>query len=279
MPPAAPAPTILVVEDDSDLREVIAEYLGARGFAVIEAEDGLEALQKFRSARPDAMVLDIVMPRLGGLRALERIRALDQTMTVVVVTAVADQDLLRRAVAAGATAILTKPLNLTDLWMALGGAAGPPRRPAPPRPAPGTGPGSDRSARILVVDDDAEIRGMLEQFIAMQGHEARSVADGAAALAALADGRPDVVLLDIQMPEVDGIEILRAIHQAAPDVKVIMMSGAADVELAQATLAHGAFDFVPKPFHMESLAQSLQVALLMKRIEAECEQESRTGGW
>src|SRR5260370_30984655 len=71
---AAEAPrTVLVVDDDAEVRELMAGYLRARGLDVVEAANGLEALLKFRLVRPQAGVLDILMPRLGGLQALPRI--------------------------------------------------------------------------------------------------------------------------------------------------------------------------------------------------------------
>ncbi len=71
------------------------------------------------------------------------------------------------------------------------------------------------------------------------------------------------------MPGLSGIDALKAIQEAAPGVKVIMISGAASFELAKETLAHGAFDFIPKPPDLKALSQTLQAAFLMKRLEAE----------
>src|SRR5205807_7654101 len=80
---AAEAPrTVLVVDDEAEVRELMAGYLRARGLDVVEAANGLEALQKFRLVRPQAVVLDIMMPRLRGLRAPQRSPALDQHIAV-----------------------------------------------------------------------------------------------------------------------------------------------------------------------------------------------------
>src|SRR5260370_41748490 len=84
---AAEAPrTVLVVDDDAEVRELMAGYLRARGLDVVEAANGLEALLKFRLVRPQAGVLDILMPPLGGRPGPPRIRALDQNLPVVPVT-------------------------------------------------------------------------------------------------------------------------------------------------------------------------------------------------
>src|SRR5437660_959511 len=118
---AAEAPrTVLVVDDEAEVRELMAGYLRARGLEVVEAANGLEALLKFRLVRPRAVVLDILMPRLGGLQALQRIRALDQNVAVVAVTGSLDTELRAQILASGATAILSKPVRLQDLWAAPG---------------------------------------------------------------------------------------------------------------------------------------------------------------
>lgn len=272
-PPGLPSSrTVLVVDDEPDVRALIADYLRARGFEVVEAENGVEALLKFRLVRPEAVVLDILMPRLGGLRALRRIRAFDQNIAVVAVTGAVDEELRRQMMAAGVSTILTKPINLKTLWKALGGDAE--AGPGPPRPAAPSAAGPDLvegagAGRVLIVDDEDEIRAVLEQFVAKQGYQVWSVENGDAALDALDEEAPDVVLLDIHMEGLSGIDALAAIHARAPGVKVIMMSGAASFELAKETLAHGAFDFVPKPLDMKALLKTLQAAFLMKRLEVE----------
>jgi DNA-binding NtrC family response regulator len=270
---AAAAPrTVLVVDDEAEVRELMAGYLRARGLDVVEAANGLEALLKFRLVRPQAVVLDILMPRLGGLQALQRIRASDQKVAVVAVTGSSDKELRAQILASGATAILTKPVRLKDLWAALGGdqedAVAPAARLAA-RPEPPPAAGGTLAGRVLIVDDEADVRSTLQQYVTTQGCEARVAADGASALGLIRADPPDVVLLDIQMAGLSGIDALKAVQEAAPGVKVIMISGAASFELAKETLAHGAFDFIPKPPDLKALSQTLQAAFLMKRLEAE----------
>ncbi len=104
-----PAPRILVVDDDQDLRTTISEFLNMQGFEALEAGDGLEALLQVKRARPSAVVLDIMMPRLGGLQTLKRIRAFDRTITIVIITGVMDEELQRQAILAGALSVFVKP--------------------------------------------------------------------------------------------------------------------------------------------------------------------------
>jgi len=109
---------------------------------------------------------------------------------------------------------------------------------------------------------------MLEELLVMDGYGVRAVTDAVAALRALADDPPDVVLLDIGLPGLNGVDALPALRALAPDVKVIMVSGESSAELAQRALAYGAFDYVTKPPDLAYLKQSLETALMMRRLEA-----------
>jgi len=262
---------VLVVDDEVGIREVLTEYLAVHGFEALEAGNGLEALLHVKHARPAAVVLDLAMPRLGGLETLKRIRAFDPAIAVVIASGQLDEKVSRQAMALGARAVLSKPIELADLLAALGGTerpgqeppAAPERRPGSPEPSlrPAGSPG-----RVLVIDDDPDMRAMLEEFLTGSGHQVISAADGVAAVREIVEGAPDVALLDIAMPGLSGLEALPAMRAVAPDVVVIMVSGAANVEDAKRALALGAFDYVVKPVDLAHLAQSLQTALTMKRL-------------
>ena len=121
---------------------------------------------------------------------------------------------------------------------------------------------ADRAARVLIADDDPSTCDVLTRFLGEQGFEISTASDGERALAAIATFVPDIVLLDIRMPHMDGVECLRRITQDKCDCGVIMISGEADVELARKTLTMGAADFIYKPFDLEYLETSLLAKLL-----------------
>jgi CheY-like chemotaxis protein len=259
----------LVVDDESEAREVLRDFFALSGLSVLEAKNGLEALLQVKHNRPAVVVLDLNMPRLGGLDTLRRIRSFDPTIKIAVVTGDLDAVVHQRARAMGAVVVLTKPVDLLQLGAALGLA--PAERPAiapapPPAPPSPEAPPRSRPGRILIVDDDAEVRTTLEEFLADRGYQTSAVPDGAAALRALAGTRPDVVLLDIEMPRLSGIEALPHIRAVAPETRVIMVSATASVETAKQALALGAFDYVLKPVDFDYLLSSLEAALLAKGV-------------
>jgi len=116
--------------------------------------------------------------------------------------------------------------------------------------------------RILVVDDEAPIRDVLCEYFEGQGFGVEAACDGEAALSALGRYRPDLVLLDVRMPGIDGVEVLRRIRHADPKVPVIMVTANEDVALARETLTLGAFDYVSKPFDFSYLDRAVTAGLL-----------------
>ena len=116
--------------------------------------------------------------------------------------------------------------------------------------------------RILVVDDEADIRGLLKEILSEEGYDVDIAADGGQARAARARQSPDLVLLDIWMPDVDGITLLREWSASAADgCPVVMMSGHGTVETAVEATRLGAFDFVEKPLSLAKLLRTVERAL------------------
>jgi len=119
-----------------------------------------------------------------------------------------------------------------------------------------------RAARVLVVDDDPYTRDILDRFLTERGFEVESANDGEEALRSIESYEPDIVLLDIRMPRMDGIECLAHIVDDELECGVIMISGEADLEVARETLQGGAADFIFKPFDLGYLETSLMAKLL-----------------
>jgi two-component system response regulator AtoC len=110
---------VLVVDDEPDAVELLREFLTAKGYEVIAASDGEEALRKLKEDRPHLILLDVRMPKMNGLEVLKRVREIDSGVGVIMVTAVNEEETGREALKRGAFDYITKPLDLQYLERSL----------------------------------------------------------------------------------------------------------------------------------------------------------------
>jgi DNA-binding response OmpR family regulator len=115
--------------------------------------------------------------------------------------------------------------------------------------------------KVLVVDDEPEVGHFLQDFLSLRGYEVVLAATGMDALAELETEKPDLVLLDVAMPGMDGVETLNRILAGAPVTRVIMITANADIALTSKLLALGAVDYIPKPFDLDYLEQAVSIQL------------------
>ncbi|MCP4662921.1 MAG: sigma-54-dependent Fis family transcriptional regulator [bacterium] len=122
---------------------------------------------------------------------------------------------------------------------------------------------------ILVVDDEFSVRDSLENWFKRDGYHAATAEDAEAALQRLQENAYDLVLLDIKMPGIDGLELQQRIHEIDPDLLVIMITAYASVDTAVRALKQGAFDYVTKPVDPDELSHLVRKALEQRRLKSE----------
>ncbi|HMM20748.1 MAG TPA: response regulator [Selenomonadales bacterium] len=111
---------VLVVDDSQTSRKILINYIGKMGFAVVaEAANGLEAIKKYRTAKPDITLLDIVMPGMDGLATLKKLREINSDAKVIMVSAMDDELSIKKAIQAGAKSFLAKPYDPQKLMAML----------------------------------------------------------------------------------------------------------------------------------------------------------------
>ncbi len=190
-----PSRSVLVVDDDPAVREMMQRHLSSRGFQVIAASDGLQALEMAKKMQPAVITLDAVMPGLDGWSVLAALKADKKTANIpVVMVTITDSE--ERAQAYGATEYFSKPTGWEELSKSLGKY---------------TGNKCDRS--ILVVDDDVEARNVLRRCLQRDGWSVLEAGNGAEAFEMLAEQRPAAILLDLMMPVMDGFEFVSEFSQ------------------------------------------------------------------
>ena len=239
-------------------RAALAEFFRPHGVEVVEATDGAQLLGQVTRNRLngeplDAIVMELRMPRLGGIDALRRIRAVDPQVAVMILTGAMEPALHRQAQMLGASAIFMKPAHLPALWAAIEGHVTAPRRAT--------------QSHVLIVDDDAEVRETFVEFLERRGYQTSTAEDGTGAVQALMRQPADVVLLDVHMPGLSGVDALPTLRAIAPRAAVIMVTANVDLHIAKRTLAHGAFDYLVKPVNFAHLAQSIEMAMEMKALD------------
>ncbi|CAK7282308.1 MULTISPECIES: response regulator transcription factor [Streptomyces] len=130
--------------------------------------------------------------------------------------------------------------------------------------------------RVLVVDDDPDLAEVLTGALRYEGWEVRAAADGTAALAAARELRPDAVVLDVMLPDMDGLAVLRGLHASQPDVCVLFLTARDAVEDRIAGLTAGGDDYVTKPFSLEEVVARLR-GLLRRAGMARRPEEEEAG--
>jgi DNA-binding response OmpR family regulator len=121
------------------------------------------------------------------------------------------------------------------------------------------------SGRVLIVDDQTGITAVVEEHFTSLGYEVDVAHDGTTAIVRATAIRPDVVLLDVNMPEVSGDEVLDRLRAIDPTVPIVMLTGDADEELVRSFLQRGALDYVAKPFQLDTLERIVAAAVVAGR--------------
>jgi two-component system response regulator (stage 0 sporulation protein F) len=133
--------------------------------------------------------------------------------------------------------------------------------------------------RILVVDDEAPVREVLTEYFATEGYAVEAATSGLEALSAVSGGRADLVLLDVRMPGLDGVQVLRRIRELTDSVPVIMVTANEDISLARKTLMLGAFDYVAKPFDFDYLDRAVAAGIARAADKAQAAVAASDDPW
>ena len=199
---------VLVIDDDPTARELIANYLREAGFSVVTAAGGREGLKRAEDLHPIAITLDVLMPEIDGWSVLAALRGNPKLSNIPVVMAtITDPD--RKGIALGAAGYLTKPIDRDRLIALL--------QPFQTRA---------RRTRVLLVEDDAMQRERIRLLLGAEHWLASEAENGLIALDLVAKEPPDIILLDLMMPEMDGFQFIAAL-QAKPvwrDIPVIVIT-------------------------------------------------------
>ena len=204
-PVAEGARTVLVIDDEATVRDLMQRFLAKEGYRVVAASSGEEGLRLARELGPDAITLDVMMPGMDGWAVLAALKADARTadIPVVMLTIIDNQNL---GYALGAADYLMKPIDRERLVEALAKF----RRDLP----------------VLIVDDDPVLRELLRRILEKDGYAVVEAGNGREALERLEELSPGLILLDLMMPETDGFElaeVLRA-HESWRTIPILVIT-------------------------------------------------------
>ncbi len=286
---------ILVVDDEPDVRLILRSTLEPK-YEVVEAHDGLDALEKIERYQPDFVLMDVMMPLMDGFEATAAIRRKEKykDLPVMFLTALTGKESIKRGYASGGDLYLTKPfepsrlLRNVDLFFEGNKVPEKPRRytieqiqeaekakrePAapgapeyvPPQPSPTRTPPPDhlkvphgQKPRVMVVDDDAEVRNLMTLSL-QEEYEVVFAVDGMQAIEKLVRYQPDILVMDIMLPRMNGIQLCQSLRANRAFAKTPILICSAKGSVKDQTFAKrvGADDYLVKPFDPATLREKV----------------------
>ena len=183
-----------MIDDDPDARDLMRRFLAREGFDTLTAPDAAEGLRLARQFKPTLITLDVVMPRMDGWAVLKELKE-DPALAAIPVVMLSILDEQEKGFALGAADYLTKPFDRDRLRSVLQAHRG-----------------GEPGARVLVVEDDDATRAILRDMLEREGCTVDVAENGLVALERVAKAKPDIILLDLLMPKMDGFEFLAALR-------------------------------------------------------------------
>lgn len=227
---------ILVVDDDADILDTLKDVLELEGYETETASDGFKALDAVRNSSFDVVLMDIKMPVMNGVETFKKLRAISADTPVIMISAYAVEDLVREALREGAFAALKKPVDFDQLFHTIESARG-------------------DGALVLVVDDEDQVRTVLSNVLDDKGFRTKTAKDGEHAIAMARANNFDVIVLDMKLPVLNGLETYLAIRSIRPDAVVIVMTGypMEMMSLAKQAVEKSAYVCLQKPIDVDDL--------------------------
>lgn len=228
---------VLVVDDEDAMRVTLAASLELEGYEVVEAKSGAHALELARQQAFTVVISDVRMPGLNGVDTFRELKRIRPELTVVLMTAFALEKLIEEALAEGVYTVIYKPFSMERLSRIIARAVD--------------------SPAVVVVDDVPKVAASIVAVLRQAGLSARAVHDGRAAVRHVVEEGGDVCVLDLMMPDQDGVTTCEQLRGLERHVTVIAMTGHAVPEMISAVMSKGGYTCLRKPFGARELIRTI----------------------
>jgi CheY-like chemotaxis protein len=240
---------ILIADSDLDSRNLLYEILFSLNYEVTCVPTGEEAMVRLSEERFDLIVLDEAMPGLSGWDTSRKIREFDKQTEIIIFSADSQSDESQtKALSLKISAVLKKDFSTHFMVKTILGILRSEEGPMRPGSVQ-----SNTGRLILVVDDNLEIRNVLQDFLCKKGYKVNTASSGMDALMSVKTENPQVALLDMRMPGMDGLMVLNQIKRLNPAIKVIMLTSVQDEHIMEEAAKEGACDYLLKPCDLQKL--------------------------
>ncbi|MCK9594479.1 MAG: response regulator [Candidatus Omnitrophica bacterium] len=240
---------ILIADNDLDARNLLYEILFSLNYEVTCVPTGEEALARLSEERFDLIILNEAMPGLSGWDTARKIRGFDKQAHIIIFAVDSQSDEAQaKVLALRVSAVVKKDFSTHFMVKTILGVL---------RSEEGgihlAADASNAGRRILVVDDNLEIRNVLQDFLGKKGYKVDVSSSGMDALMSVRTEAPQVVLLDMRMPGMDGLMVLNQIKKINGSIKVIMLTSVQDEHVMEEAAKEGACDYLLKPCDLQKL--------------------------
>jgi signal transduction histidine kinase/CheY-like chemotaxis protein len=254
----------LIVDDNQTNRRILCDTLSRWGMRPVEAESGSAAIRMLEEASFPLVLTDVQMPEMDGFQLAERIRRRHRSALIAMLTSHTAAGDVARSRELGIDAYLTKPVAQAELRKAIAKVLSHAPRvtpaPLPPKPASESSK-SAAALRILLAEDNPVNQKVALRMLEQQGHSVALAGDGRAALAAFGHGPFDLVLMDVQMPDMDGFEATAAIRDlergTGAHIAIFALTAYAMAGDRERCLAAGMDGYIAKPIRKSDLLDAL----------------------
>lgn len=232
---------MLIVDDNEEFCQNLADIMEMKGYRVATTQDGFKAIDMVKQANFDLVLMDVKMPVMNGVETFKKIKEIAPLLPVVMVTAYQVEELIREALREGAFGCLNKPLDFQKLFEIIEAVRA-------------------KGALILIADDDQGLCANMSEILTRRGYRVATACDGSTAINNCRENDFDIILLDMKMPPLNGLETYLAIKAIRPNVVVIVITGYRKEmsALVEQVMRQNAYTCLEKPIDIDHLFTLLE---------------------